>query len=218
MTVDSSKRNLNWFLRVKSLGAIFRKKYPTVVIGRENIPAGEAFAFIVGPHKSMYETIVVPAYLQEIEFHIMIKDSLFVFGLGAILRSAGAIPVNRSGKGILAIEAAAADLERGYSTMAYLEGTRFPEDNYLHRGKTGVVRSALMAGKKVIPVGIRGMMPSDPEVPREIHIGQPINVVDRLAEIVSASEDELSPATSLRLLTDSIMEDVADLADVIYEG
>jgi len=220
VTVDSTEENLNWHLRTKTLGRLARALFPVEVIGRENIPAGEAFVFVVGPHKTQVETVLVPAYLQEIEFHIMAKDSLFrIPFFGKMFLDAGGIPVDRrEGKGIAAINASIVETRRGYSVINFAEGTRHPKDKYLHVGKTGAVRIALDAGVKIIPVGLIGMRGWWPFRKRYIVIGELFDPRVELNLIQRFVAERLPTGKINRQLTDRVMQRVAALADIDYLG
>ena len=76
----------------------------------------------------------------------------------AFFRSAGQLPVDRSGArgaGEAAIRSGLGVLERGELFGIYPEGTR-SHDGKLYRGKTGVARLAIETGVPVIPVAVVG--------------------------------------------------------------
>jgi 1-acyl-sn-glycerol-3-phosphate acyltransferase len=211
------KKSLNGFLRGPTLGAGARLLFPTEVVGRELLP-DEPYVLAAGPHKTYKETVIVPAFLQEHEFHIMAKDSLFripVFGW--IFRNAGGIPVIRGGgRGGEAIAPAVAELGKGYPVLIFPESTRF-DDFELHRGKDGAVRIALQANVKIVLAGIRGMHKDGLHSERSIHLG----LFDPQAEsdfILETSTEELSDKDVIRLVTVVMMERLAKLADTTYNN
>lgn len=210
------KKNLNWFLRVWTLGLVARFLFPTKVVGRDHIPRGP-FVLVVGPHKSMTETVLVPAFLQEHEFHIMAKVELFkVPGFGPILRHAGGIPVTRSnGRGVDSIAPAVTELEKGYPILVFPEGTRF-KDNNLHNGRTGAVRIALKADVPIVIVALQGMRKGGPYSRRAIIIASVFHPTQELRRIQREMGKTVSETIAARLLTDRMMEYIANDAGTPY--
>jgi 1-acyl-sn-glycerol-3-phosphate acyltransferase len=129
----------------------------------------------------------------------------------------GMIPLDRSGGDAskVALDAAAAALERGDLFLIYPEGTR-TRDGYLHKGKTGVARLALRTGAPIIPIGLVGtdrIQPPDRTMPKfgekcGIHIGEPIDVTRYRHRI----DDRLV----LRQITDEVMFEIGELSGQTY--
>jgi len=129
----------------------------------------------------------------------------------------GMIPLDRSGGDAsqVALDAAAAALERGDLFLIYPEGTR-TRDGYLHKGKTGVARLALRTGAPIIPIGLVGtdrIQPPERTMPKfretcGIHIGEPIDVTRYRARI----DDRLV----LRQITDEVMFEIGELSGQTY--
>jgi len=213
------KKNLNWFLRVWSLGAVARLLFPTKVVGGELIPDGP-FVLVVGPHKTEKETVLVPAFLHRYEFHILAKDSLFripVFGW--LFRNAGGIPVVRKeGRGADVIQPSVKELAKGFPVLIFPEGTRFEDDDDLHTGKTGAIRIALLANVPIVLVGLRGMNTKRIRVKRSIHIGEPFYPHDELGLIQRTMVERLPEGRAARQLTDRMMQRLAVLSDTDYIG
>src|SRR3954451_16560648 len=95
--------------------------------------------------------------------HFLAKESLFKGVVGALLRSAGQIPVARySAEAHAALDAATADLDAGNVIVIYPEGsvTRDP-DWWPMQARTGVARLALTTDAVVLPVAQWG--------PQEVH-------------------------------------------------
>lgn len=218
MSAKKVDRNLNWHLRTWSLGFVFRSLFPTKVMGRENIPDGEAFVFAIGPHKTYKETVLVPAYLSKIEFHIMAKDSLFripVFGM--IFRNAGGIPVVRTeGRGVDSIDPAVIELLKGFSVMVYPEGTHHGNDDLMHIGKTGAIRIALKAGVRIIPIGLEGMRGHYSDTKRVIRIGTPFDprVEMSVMQRINVNQSLVPDGKMARQLTDRLMNIIAKLSGI----
>lgn len=132
-----------------------------VVIGKEwhgleKLPRDEGF-IVVPNHCTEIDPIVVGhlLYNQNIMPHFLAKDGLFKNPvLGAVLRGAQQIPVERSGAGAGKSLTVAQDvLDGGGAVVIYPEGTltRDPE-LWPMKGRTGAARLALGTGAKVVPV------------------------------------------------------------------
>jgi 1-acyl-sn-glycerol-3-phosphate acyltransferase len=117
----------------------------------------------------------------------------------------GMIPIDRSGgeKSNVAMDAAAAVLERGELFGIYPEGTR-SRTGKLYKGRTGAARLAMRVGCPIYPVGIVGtdqIQPPGARFPRvgrscSIAIGRPI------------SPDRYSQRTAEHLAWRSMMDEV----------
>lgn len=124
--------------------------------GLEKLPRDEGF-IVVPNHCTEIDPIVVGhmLYNQNIMPHFLAKDGLFKTPvLGAVLRGAHQIPVERSGAGAgKSLVAAQTVLDGGGAVVIYPEGTltRDPE-LWPMKGRTGAARLALGTGAKVLPV------------------------------------------------------------------
>ena len=132
-----------------------------VLIGKEwygldRLPQDEGF-IVVPNHCTEIDPIVVGhmLYNQNVMPHFLAKDGLFKTPvLGAVLRGAHQIPVERSGAGAgTSLVAALEVLGEGGAVVVYPEGTltRDPE-LWPMKGRTGAARLALGTDAKVIPV------------------------------------------------------------------
>ncbi|WP_239437067.1 lysophospholipid acyltransferase family protein [Arthrobacter alpinus] len=125
-------------------------------IGLDRLPRDEGF-IVVPNHCTEIDPVVVGhmLYNQNVMPHFLAKDGLFRAPLlGAALRGANQIPVERSGAGAgKSLVAAQAVLDGGGAVVIYPEGTltRDP-DLWPMKGRTGAARLALGTGAKVIPV------------------------------------------------------------------
>jgi 1-acyl-sn-glycerol-3-phosphate acyltransferase len=198
--------NLNWFLRVLSLGLVARLLFPTKVVGKKLIP-NEPFVLVIGPHKSAKETVLVPASLWGYEFHIMAKAELFKVPIfGWIFKHAGGIPVFRkNGRGADSIEASVKELQRGFPIMVFPEGTRF-DDGALHTGKTGAFRIALEADAPIVLALLEGMAKRDTKTKRTIRIVGVFHPRFELNLLQQKMVERLPEGLAARLLTDRMMQ------------
>ncbi len=202
------------------LGPLLRLLFRPRIEGLENIPA-EGAAIVAGNHLSFSDHFLMPAILKR-RITFLAKAEYFT-GPGvkgrltaAFFRSAGQIPVDRSGK-----DAGQAALREGLAVLAedellgiYPEGTR-SHDGRLYKGKVGVAAMALGAGVPVIPcamVGTFEIQPPGKKLPKirrvTIRFGEPMEF-SRYAGM----EGERAV---LRAVTDEIMYAILGLSGQEY--
>ncbi|GHI84067.1 lysophospholipid acyltransferase family protein [Streptomyces xanthophaeus] len=202
------------------LGPLLRLLFRPRIEGLENIPA-EGAAIIAGNHLSFSDHFLMPAILKR-RITFLAKAEYFT-GPGvkgrltaAFFRSAGQIPVDRSGK-----DAGQAALREGLGVLAkdellgiYPEGTR-SHDGRLYKGKVGVAAMALGAGVPVVPcamVGTFEIQPPGQKIPKvrrvTIRFGEPMDF-SRYAGL----EGERAV---LRAVTDEIMYAILGLSGQEY--
>ncbi|MBT2403285.1 MULTISPECIES: 1-acyl-sn-glycerol-3-phosphate acyltransferase [unclassified Streptomyces] len=202
------------------LGPLLRLLFRPRIEGLENIPA-EGAAIVAGNHLSFSDHFLMPAILKR-RITFLAKAEYFT-GPGvkgrltaAFFRSAGQIPVDRSGK-----NAGQAALREGLGVLAkdellgiYPEGTR-SHDGRLYKGKVGVAAMALGAGVPVIPCAMLGtfeIQPPGQKIPKirrvTIRFGRPMDF-SRYAGL----EGERAV---LRAVTDEIMYAILELSGQEY--
>ncbi|MFJ8568173.1 lysophospholipid acyltransferase family protein [Streptomyces sp. NPDC093514] len=202
------------------LGPLLRLLFRPRIEGLENIPA-EGAAIVAGNHLSFSDHFLMPAILKR-RITFLAKAEYFT-GPGvkgrltaAFFRSAGQIPVDRSGR-----NAGQAALREGLSVLAkdellgiYPEGTR-SHDGRLYKGKVGVAAMALGAGVPVVPcamVGTFEIQPPGKKIPKirrvTIRFGEPLDF-SRYAGM----EGERAV---LRAVTDEIMYAILGLSGQEY--
>ncbi|MFI8103159.1 lysophospholipid acyltransferase family protein [Streptomyces sp. NPDC086023] len=202
------------------LGPLLRLLFRPRIEGLENIPE-EGAAIVAGNHLSFSDHFLMPAILKR-RITFLAKAEYFT-GPGvkgrltaAFFRSAGQIPVDRSGKeaGQAALREGLGVLARGELLGIYPEGTR-SHDGRLYKGKVGVAAMALTAGVPVIPcamVGTFEIQPPGQVVPRirrvTIRFGEPLDF-SRYAGM----EGEKAV---LRAVTDEIMYAILGLSGQEY--
>ncbi|MFD7629460.1 lysophospholipid acyltransferase family protein [Streptomyces sp. NPDC059851] len=207
-------------LKYVFLGPLLRLLFRPRIEGLENVPA-EGAAIIAGNHLSFSDHFLMPAILKR-RITFLAKAEYFTGpGLKGRLtafffRSAGQIPVDRSGRdaGRAAIREGLGVLARGELLGIYPEGTR-SHDGRLYKGKVGVAAMALGAGVPVVPcamVGTFEIQPPGKKIPKirrvTIRFGRPLDF-SRYAGM----EGERAV---LRAVTDEIMYAVLDLSGQEY--
>lgn len=169
------------------LGPLLRLLFRPRIEGLEHVPE-EGAAIIAGNHLSFSDHFLMPAVLKR-RITFLAKAEYFT-GPGvkgrltaAFFRSAGQIPVDRSGReaGQAAIREGLGVLSRGELLGIYPEGTR-SHDGRLYKGKVGVAAMALGAGVPVVPcamVGTFEVQPPGQKLPRlrrvTIRFGEPLD-------------------------------------------
>ncbi|MGW6878911.1 lysophospholipid acyltransferase family protein [Streptomyces goshikiensis] len=202
------------------LGPLLRLLFRPRIEGLENIPA-EGAAIVAGNHLSFSDHFLMPAILKR-RITFLAKAEYFT-GPGvkgrltaAFFRSAGQIPVDRSGK-----DAGQAALREGLGVLAkdellgiYPEGTR-SHDGRLYKGKVGVASMALGAGAPVIPcamVGTFEIQPPGQKIPKirrvTIRFGEPLDF--------SRYDGLEGERAVLRAVTDEIMYAILGLSGQEY--
>ncbi|GGT08743.1 lysophospholipid acyltransferase family protein [Streptomyces griseoviridis] len=207
-------------LKYVLLGPLLRLVFRPRIEGLDHVPASGA-AIIAGNHLSFSDHFLMPAVLRR-RITFLAKAEYFT-GPGlkgrltaAFFRSAGQIPVDRSGKeaGRAAIREGLGVLGRDELLGIYPEGTR-SHDGQLYKGKVGVAVMALTAGVPVVPCAMIGTFEAQPpgrRLPRvrpvAIRFGEPLDF-SRYAGM----EHE---KTVLRAVTDEIMYAILALSGQEY--
>ncbi|MEU6881076.1 lysophospholipid acyltransferase family protein [Streptomyces sp. NPDC046712] len=207
-------------LKYVLLGPLLRLLFRPRIEGLENIPE-EGAAIVAGNHLSFSDHFLMPVVLKR-RITFLAKQEYFT-GPGlkgrltaAFFRSAGQIPVDRSGKeaGQTAIREGLGVLSKGELLGIYPEGTR-SHDGRLYKGKVGVAVMAITAGVPVIPcamVGTFEIQPPGQVVPKvrrvTIRFGAPLDF-SRYAGM----EGEKA---AVRAVTDEIMYEILALSGQEY--
>ncbi len=209
-----------YLLKYVLLGPLLRLVFRPRIEGLENVPASGP-AIVAGNHLSFSDHFLMPAILKR-RITFLAKAEYFT-GPGikgrltaAFFRSAGQIPVDRSGKdaGQAAIREGLGVLRKGELLGIYPEGTR-SHDGRLYKGKVGVAVMALKAGVPVVPCAMIGTFEAQPPGkvipnihPVVIRFGKPLDF-SRYAGM----EDEKA---ILRAVTDEIMYAILSLSEQEY--
>ncbi|MBG0857385.1 1-acyl-sn-glycerol-3-phosphate acyltransferase [Streptomyces spinoverrucosus] len=209
-----------YLLKYVLLGPLLRLVFRPRIEGLEHVPSSGA-AIVAGNHLSFSDHFLMPAILKR-RITFLAKAEYFT-GPGikgrltaAFFRSAGQIPVDRSGKdaGQAAIREGLGVLRKGELLGIYPEGTR-SHDGRLYKGKVGVAVMALKAGVPVVPCAMIGTFEAQPPgkvVPRihpvVIRFGEPLDF-SRYAGM----ENEKAV---LRAITDEIMYAILTLSEQEY--
>ncbi|WUS95793.1 1-acyl-sn-glycerol-3-phosphate acyltransferase [Streptomyces sp. NBC_00708] len=209
-----------YVLKYVVLGPVLRLLFRPVIEGAEHIPDDGA-AIVAGNHLSFSDHFLMPAIIKR-RITFLAKAEYFT-GPGlkgrltaAFFRSAGQIPVDRSGKeaGQAAIREGLGVLGRGELLGIYPEGTR-SHDGRLYKGKVGVAVMAVRAQVPVVPcamVGTFEIQPPGRRLPRikpvTIRFGEPLDF--------SRYEGLENEKAAIRAVTDEIMYAILRLSGQEY--
>ncbi|MER7937419.1 lysophospholipid acyltransferase family protein [Streptomyces sp. NPDC093272] len=207
-------------LKYVFLGPLLRLAFRPRIEGLEHVPDSGP-AIVAGNHLSFADHFLMPAVLKR-RITFLAKAEYFT-GPGVrgrltafFFRSAGQIPVDRSGKeaGQAAIREGLGVLGRDELLGIYPEGTR-SHDGRLYKGKVGVAVMALRAGVPVVPCAMIGTFEAQPPGKVVPHIHP---VVIRFGEPLEFSryagmENEKAV---LRAVTDEIMYAIMSLSEQEY--
>ncbi|MEU6774908.1 lysophospholipid acyltransferase family protein [Streptomyces sp. NPDC046759] len=219
-----------YLLKYVLLGPLLRLVFRPRIEGLEHVPASGP-AIVAGNHLSFSDHFLMPAMLKR-RITFLAKAEYFTGpGLKGRLtafffRSAGQIPVDRSGKdaGQAAIREGLKVLGRGELLGIYPEGTR-SHDGRLYKGKVGVAVMALRAGVPVVPCAMIGTFEAQPPGkvipsirPVTIRFGKPLDFsryagMEGEKAVLRAVTDEIIYA----ILTLSGQEYVDEYAAVVKE-
>ena len=122
--------------------------------GAECIPRRGPF-ILVSNHASYLDPVLAGCASRR-EIHFLARDSLFRFPLvGRLLRSANALPVDRSGRSPRGLKSVLGCLAEGKPVMLFPEGTRSP-DGSLQPARSGAGLVAVRSCAPVVPCRIFG--------------------------------------------------------------
>ncbi|MGW2233165.1 lysophospholipid acyltransferase family protein [Streptomyces sp. NPDC001759] len=209
-----------YVLKYVLLGPLLRLFFRPRIEGLEHVP-DEGPAIIAGNHLSFSDHFLMPAMLKR-RITFLAKKEYFT-GPGvkgrltaAFFRSAGQIPVDRTGKeaGQAAIREGLGVLRKNELLGIYPEGTR-SHDGRLYKGKVGVAVMALKAQVPVIPCAMIGTFEAQPPGkvipnlhPVVIRFGEPLD----FSRYVGMENEK----AILRAVTDEIMYAILSLSEQEY--
>jgi len=214
------ERLFYWVLKSIVLGPLLRAVFRPWVKGLENVPTSGP-AILVSNHLSFSDSFFLPLVVPRRITFLAKADYFTGRGLkgrltAGFFRSAGQVPVDRSGAGAgdAALRTGLRVLSGGELLGIYPEGTRSP-DGRLYRGKTGVARMALEGHVPVIPVAMVDtdkVQPIGQRVPNIARVGVRIGAPLDFSRYEGMESDRLV----LRSITDEIMYELMKLSGQEY--
>ena len=171
-----------WYTACAStLLAGFRVAYRLGITGRDRLPRSGGI-LVVSNHQSFLDPPVCGSVILDRPYTIIARKSLFRFApFGALIRSFGAVPIERGSGDTGALRTALEQLAAGRCVFMFPEGTR-NEDGRTKPFKPGVALLARKAGVPIVPMAIEGARDAWPKgrsLPAptgwiEVEVGEPI--------------------------------------------
>ena len=169
----------------------FRAMYATYfrwrVFGAENVPA-QGGVILASNHASFLDPPLVGSGLKR-DINYLARESLFRFpGIGALLRSWNAVPVDRDGGGAKGLKIILSRLLDGNGIILFPEGTR-TKDGKLQPARSGIGLTVIKSTAPVVPVRVFGTFEAygrNHKIPRPrrviVKYGRPMNFAALRAE------------------------------------
>ncbi len=137
---------------------LFRAMYATYfrwrVYGAEQVPK-QGGVILASNHASFLDPPLVGSALDR-DINYLARESLFRFpGIGALLRSWNAVPVDRDGGGAKGLKSILDRLLAGGGIILFPEGTR-TRDGQLQPARSGIGLTVIKSTAPVVPVRVFG--------------------------------------------------------------
>jgi 1-acyl-sn-glycerol-3-phosphate acyltransferase len=167
--------------------------------GRAHVPTTGP-VLLVANHQSHLDPVLVGIACPR-QMSPLARHDLFFWPLGWLIRSLGAVPIDRGRGGVAGFKTTLSLLRQGETVLVFPEGTRTP-DGQLHPFHPGFCALARRSGATIVPVALRGAfaaLPRGNSVPRPvpIHVSFcPPVTYEAAAEL---TDDELVDLVSRRI-------------------
>jgi 1-acyl-sn-glycerol-3-phosphate acyltransferase len=128
--------------------------HPTKIVGKKNLPKGKAI--LCSNHYSNWDIVLYYINTNK-RLKILAKKELMAKKLnGAVLKSLGAIGIDRTGNDISAIKKCVKVLKDGKKLFVFPEGTRLKNDEeVLGEIKSGMALIAIKTQSPIVPIWIK---------------------------------------------------------------
>ena len=198
--------------------SLFRVMYATYfrwrVFNAERVPLKGGVS-IASNHASFLDPPLVGCGLKR-DINYLARESLFRFpGIGALLRSWNAVPVDRDGGGAKGLKIILDRLLNGAGIILFPEGTRTKDGN-LQPARSGIGLTVIKSTAPVVPVRVFGTFEAygrNHKFPRPhpvvVKYGQPMNFEVLRAEAKNCDKTRLKKI--YQQVADEIMAAIAKL-------
>ena len=147
---------LNWVIIASIVGLFFRLVYRARFHGRENVLKRGPLIYIAN-HQSHYDPPLVGVLVMDRPPTFLARANLFDFKpFGWLIRSLGAVPLEREKGGTGALRTAIKVLQAGRCVLLFPEGTR-SRDGAIGAFKSGFALLVKKSGAPVVPIAIEGI-------------------------------------------------------------
>jgi 1-acyl-sn-glycerol-3-phosphate acyltransferase len=179
LAADRSWGHLLWYrLAQNACGTFFAVFGGWRVTGLGDFPPSGG-VLLVANHASFLDVFVLGISLPR-PLNYVARSTLFIPGLGFLMRSVGGFPIQREGMGASGMKETLRRLRHGGVVSLFPEGTR-TQDGELGPLKSGIAVLVSRAGVPVVPAGIAGTFEAWPRSrlfprpgPIRIHYGAPM--------------------------------------------
>jgi 1-acyl-sn-glycerol-3-phosphate acyltransferase len=184
------------------------------VFGAENVPL-QGGVILASNHASFLDPPLVGCGLKR-GINYLARESLFRFpGMGALLRSWNAVPVDRDGGGAKGLKIILDRLLAGNGIILFPEGTR-TQDGKLQAARSGIGLTVIKSAAPVVPVRVFGTFEAygrHVKIPRPhrviVKYGRPMNFEVLRAEAKTCDKPRLKEI--YQQVADEIMAAIAKL-------
>jgi 1-acyl-sn-glycerol-3-phosphate acyltransferase len=176
--------------------AVYAMYFRWRVFGAENVPLSGG-VILASNHASFLDPPLVGAGLRR-DINYLARESLFRYpGIGSLLRSWNAVPVDRDGGGAAGLREILNRLLAGGGIILFPEGTRTP-DGKLQPARSGIGLTVIKSEVPVIPVRTFGTFEAfgrDHKFPRPVRVavkyGRPMKFEAQRAEAKTCNKARL---------------------------
>jgi len=197
---------------------LFRLMYATYfrwrVFNPERVPV-QGPVILASNHASFLDPPLVGSGLRR-DINYLARESLFRYpGIGALLRSWNAVPVDRDGGGARGLKAILDRLLAGGAIILFPEGTR-TQDGQLQKARSGIGLTVIKSAAPVVPVRVFGTFEAygrQIKIPRPhqvtVKYGRPMDFAALRAEAKTCDKARLKEI--YQQVADEIMAAIAKL-------
>jgi 1-acyl-sn-glycerol-3-phosphate acyltransferase len=185
--------------------------------GLDNIPKNGCI--VASNHTSFIDPPIIDSFIYahlKIKIHFLAKKQLFESLPGKILHSSvESIPIDPTGKDKSWLKRAIQYLKKGHIIGIFPEGGR-SSTRELQRGKTGVVRLALLTKVPIVPIGIEGSFDVWPRDKKMFNLKKIVNVNIGKPIYLDKYYNRKITKKQLRKITEDLMKEIAKLMGQKY--
>jgi 1-acyl-sn-glycerol-3-phosphate acyltransferase len=197
--------NFSYLLGWVAFRAIYKFYFRWRVYNPGRVPV-EGPVILASNHASFIDPPLVGAGLHR-KINYLARESLFRFpGMGALLRSWSAVPVDREGGGAAGLRAILDRLHEGGGIILFPEGTR-TLDGKLQRARSGIGLTVIKSDAPVVPVRVFGTFEA---YGRHMKIPRPRRIAVKYGEPMRFKSLRAEAKTCSKTRLKEIYQDVAD--------